>query len=88
MAVHLCGKIAIERIHSNDWKPVHDMLGTSWELLDRILLNMPKTKHFSRELTMPLDKSIVILLHEDTNEFFQHYKHLPNVQGFQDAFGG
>ncbi|MBQ8202441.1 MAG: hypothetical protein IJZ74_11815 [Clostridia bacterium] len=37
---------------------------------------------------MPADKSIIIQLHEGTNELFQHYKHLPNVQGFQDASGG
>jgi len=88
MAMHLCGKIAIELIHTNDWKPVHDMLGKSWDLFERIQLNIPKTKHFSRELTLPADKSIIIQLHEGTNEFFQHYKHLPNVQGFQDASGG
>lgn len=88
MAVHLCGKIAMDLIHTNDWKPVHALLGNSWNLFSRIQLNIPKTSHFSRELTMPADKDIIIQLHEGTKDFFQHYKHLTNVQGFQDGSGG
>ncbi|MBQ7887055.1 MAG: hypothetical protein IJ313_09210 [Clostridia bacterium] len=88
MATHLCGKIAMELIHTNDWKPVYDLLGNSWDLFSRIQINIPKTRHFSRELTWPEDKEIIIQLHEGTKEFFEHYRHLPNVQGFQDGSGG
>jgi len=88
MAVHLCGKAAMDLIHTNDWNPVLSMLGNSWDLFDRIQINIPKTKRFSRELTFPEDKKIIIQLHEGTEEFFRHYQHLPNVQGFQDGSGG
>ena len=88
MAVHFCGKIAYEAVKGNDWQPAIDMLGTSFDLFDRIQLNIPKTSHYCRELTFPEGKQIIIQLHEGTEEFFAHYKHLPFVQGFQDGSGG
>lgn len=88
MAVHLCGKLAHDLVKTGDWTPVQEMLGESMQLFDRIQLNIPKTKHFSRELVFPEDKQIIIQLHEGTEELFACYKHLPNVQGFQDGSGG
>ena len=88
MAVHLCGKIAYEAVKGNDWTAVTDMLGSSFDLFDRIQLNIPKTSHFCRELAFPQGKQIIIQLHEGTEDFFAHYKHLPFVQGFQDGSCG
>lgn len=88
MALHLCGKIAHDLVHDSDWSVVHKELDGYMELFDRIQLNIPKTKHFSREMTFPEDKQIIIQLHEGTEELFECYRHLPNVAGFQDASGG
>lgn len=88
MAVHLCGQIAYDLVKTGDWRVVYKELKGYMDLFDRIQLNIPKTKRFSRELTFPEDKQIIIQLHEGTRELFSCYKHLPNVVGFQDASGG
>lgn len=88
MALHLCGKIAHDLVHDGKWSVVYGELGTYMDLFDRIQLNIPKTKNFSRSLTFPEDKTIILQLHEGTRELFDTYKHLPNVAGFQDGSGG
>ena len=88
MALHLCGKIAHDLVHDSDWSVAYKDLDGYMDLFDRIQLNIPKTKRFSREMTFPEDKQIIIQLHEGTQELFDCYKHLPNVVGFQDASGG
>ena len=88
MALHLCGQIAHDLVHDGDWSVVARELDGYIDLFDRIQLNIPKTKRFSRDLTFPEDKQIIIQLHEGTQELFDCYKHLPNVVGFQDASGG
>lgn len=88
MAVHLCGRIAHDLVTTGDWKPVEKMLGDSMRLFSRIQLNIPKTNHFSRDLHFPEDKQIIIQLHEGTRALFDHYAHLPCIQGFQDGSGG
>ena len=88
MALHLCGKISHDLVHGGDWSVVHQNLDGYLELFARIQLNIPKTRRFSRELTFPEDKQIIIQLHEGTEDLFACYKHLPNVVGFQDASGG
>ena len=88
MALHLCGKIAHDLVHDSNWSVVYKELDGYMGLFDRIQLNIPKTRHFSREMTFPEDKQIIIQLHEGTKELFDCYKHLPNVAGFQDASGG
>ena len=88
MAVHLCGKIAHDLVHDNDWSVVYKELDGYMDLFERVQLNIPKTKRFSRKLTIPEDKQIIIQLHEGTEDLFNCYKHLPNVVGFQDASGG
>ena len=88
MAVHLCGKLAHDIVKTGDWSTVNGILGPSMSLFSRIQLNIAKTKHFSRELVFPEDKQIIIQLHPGTEELFACYKHLPNVQGFQDNSGG
>ncbi len=88
MALHLCGKIALDLVHDGNWSVVHKELAGYMDLFDRIQLNIVKTKRFSRELTFPEDKQIIIQLHEGTRELLECYKHLPNVVGFQDGSGG
>jgi len=88
MALHLCGKIAHDLVHDSNWSVVYKELDGYMGLFDRIQLNIPKTRHFSREMTFPEDKQIIIQLHDGTKELFDCYKHLPNVAGFQDASGG
>ena len=88
MALHLCGKIAHDLVHDSNWSVVYKELDGYMGLFDRIQLNIPKTRHFTREMTFPEDKQIIIQLHEGTKELFDCYKHLPNVAGFQDASGG
>ena len=88
MALHLCGKIAHDLVHDGNWSVVYKALEGYMDLFDRIQLNIPKTKRFSRTLTFPEDKQIIIQLHEGTRELFDCYKHLPNVVGFQDGSGG
>ena len=88
MAVHLCGQIAHDLVKNGDWNVVYKDLKGYMDLFDRIQLNIPKTKRFSRELTFPEDKQIIIQLHEGTEDLFNCYRHLPNVVGFQDASGG
>lgn len=88
MALHLCGKIALDLAHDGNWPAVYAELGEYMDLFDRIQLNIRKTRHFSRSLTFPEDKTIIIQLHEGTEELFQAYKDLPNVVGFQDGSGG
>jgi len=88
MALHLCGKIAHDLVHDSDWSVVQKDLAGYMDLFDRIQLNIPKTKRFSREMTFPDDKQIIIQLHEGTENLFECYKHLTNVVGFQDASGG
>ena len=88
MALHLCGKIAHDLVHDSDWSVVQKDLAGYMDLFDRIQLNIPKTKRFSRELNFPDDKQIIIQLHEGTEDLFNCCKHLPNVVGFQDASGG
>ena len=88
MALHLCGKISHDLVHDGNWSAVYKELDGYMDLFDRIQLNIPKTKHFSRELTFPEDKQIIIQLHEGTRVLFDCYKHLSNVVGFQDGSGG
>lgn len=88
MALHLCGKIAHDLVHDSNWSVVYKELAGYMDLFERIQLNIPKTKKFSREMTFPEDKQIIIQLHEGTEALLECYKHLPNVIGFQDASGG
>lgn len=88
MALHLCGAIAHDLVHDGNWDVVYKELSGYMDLFQRIQLNIPKTKRFSRELTFPEDKEIIIQLHDGTQELFRCYKHLPNVVGFQDRSGG
>ena len=88
MALHLCGQIAHDLVHDSKWEKVYKELDGYMELFDRIQLNIPATKRFSREMSFPEDKQIIIQLHEGTEALFECYRHLPNVVGFQDASGG
>lgn len=88
MALHVCGKLSHNLVHTNDWQSVIDRLGGAFDLFDRIQLNIPKTRRFSRELTFPENKAIILQLHEGTEELFECYRRLPCIQGFQDASGG
>lgn len=88
MAVHFCGKLAYDLVKTNDWGAAQALLGPSMKLFDRIQFNIPKTKHFRRDLAFPAEKAIIIQLHEGTEELYECYRHLPNVQGFQDDSGG
>lgn len=88
MALHICGRIAVDLIYDSNWSAVYRELDGYMELFDRIQLNIAKAKRFSREMTFPEDKQIIIQLHEGTEELFNCYKHLPNVVGFQDSSGG
>ncbi|MBQ7850576.1 MAG: hypothetical protein IJ343_12680 [Clostridia bacterium] len=88
MALHVCGKLAHDLVRTGDWSEINGMLGDSMALFDRIQLNVIRTVHFSRELTFPEGKQIIIQLHEGTEAFFEHYCDHPQVQGFQDGSGG
>jgi len=88
MAVHLCGKVSHELIRTGEWRSVYDIFGKTMDMFERIQLNIPKTRHFSRSIEFPDDKQIIIQLHEGTEALFECYRDRPNVQGFQDASGG
>ena len=88
MALHLCGKIAHDLAHDGDWSVVYKELDGYMGLFNRIQMNIPRTNKFSKEITFPEDKQIIIQLHEGTEAFFDTYKNLDNIVGLQDSSGG
>lgn len=49
---------------------------------------MSKAARFCETLAFPEGKDVIIQLHGGTRALFDFYKHMPNVQGFQDDSGG
>ncbi len=88
MALHLCGEIAHNLIHDSNWSVVYKELDGYMNLFDRIQINIPKTNKFSKEMSFPKDKQIIIQLHEGTERLFECYKNVENVVGLQDSSGG
>ena len=88
LAVHLCGRLARHPIQTGDWSEVEEKLGSFYSLFGRMQLNTSKAGKFCREIVFPKDKQVIIQMHGGTQEFFDYYKHMPNVQGFQDDSGG
>ena len=88
MALHLCGKIAHDLVRNGDWSIIYKELDGYMDLFDRIQINVPITNKFSKEISFPNDKQIIIQLHEGTEKLFECYKNADNVVGLQDSSGG
>ena len=88
LALHVCGRIAREIVQKNNWEPLYSLMGNYLDLFERIQLNIAGIENFHKEISFPLNKIFIIQTNDKTNAFYEHYKNLPNIVGFQDNSGG
>ena len=59
-----------------------------WNVFQRIQLNIASERAFSKEITFPADKEVIIQLSREFSDLYDYYRHVPNVAGFMDNSGG
>ncbi len=88
MALHLCGKIAMDVVKKDDWATVYRMTGEYMPMFDRIQINAAQARHILPCLRFPEGKQIILQMHDGNDTMWNQYGTMPDVVGFQDNSGG
>ena len=88
MALHLCGKVAMDVVKKDDWGTVYRMMGEYMPLFDRIQINAAQARHILPSITLPEGKQIILQTHDGNDTMWEQYGSMPNVTAFQDNSGG
>lgn len=88
LSMHVCGKLARDIIHKNDWDGIKRLAGEYWECFQRIQLNVAGECKFSKEIQFPDDKEIILQFRRSFLELYAWYRDIPNIAGFMDNSGG
>jgi len=88
MALHLCGKFAMNAVKEDDWQGVYKVMGEYMTMFDRIQINSAIARHIRSCVHFPEGKQIILQLHDGNDVMWDQYGSMPNVVGFQDNSGG
>lgn len=88
LSLHVCGRFVRAIMDGNDWSCVKTFMGNYWDLFSRVQLNAAGYEKFTDSVTFPKDRQIIIQMKSDKTNFYDTYKHVENVLGFQDNSGG
>jgi len=88
LSLHICGRFVREIMTKNDWSGVKSLMGNYWDIFSRVQLNAAGYEKFSDSVTFPEEKQVIIQMKSDKTAFYDTYKQVANVVGFQDNSGG
>ena len=88
LSLHVCGRFVRAIMNGDDWSCVKELMGDYWDMFSRIQLNAAGYEKFTDLVMFPKDKQIIIQMKSDKTRFYDAYKHVENVLGFQDNSGG
>lgn len=88
LSLHICGKIARDIVKKNDWTDFNSLMGKKLELFDRYQLNISNMNKFSKEISFPENKKIIIQSSSNNHNLFDFYSNMKNIYFFLDNSGG